>query len=256
MSKRTKRRSGRGQDLSQPKPQTSPAKEASGNVVPPNHGAEIPNNTKASSKFDFGSLVSWRILQWLLSALGLLSLIDSLSLVKLYGQLAQWMETYRNMIRFISEQLFGWANWRWIGLSEFEANYLIIALTPISAFCYAQARFRLIEKRDLGTDSKPAQFIGVGIATLLAIMNTTIVYVLIPCLLLPPYWGVALSAIGMYYFVSGTLSSDTGERVAKLRGLAKPREYVHPKHVKRELVGVFGILLILLAANSFFKFGS
>ena len=72
----------------------------------------------------------------------ILSLLTSTTPLQLFEQLAEWLNAYNQLVETVSNRIFGWLDWRWISISRFEANVLIISLVMSGAIVRASAAAR------------------------------------------------------------------------------------------------------------------
>lgn len=125
-----------------------------------------------------------RLAGWFLSALGLLSLIDDASLLKISGQAEAWLISFRRVTNAI-QQLFSWFEWRWMKIEHYEVDCLVIATAFISALMRAFIRSnpRYLEY--------PTSVVSLSVSVSLLIV--IFFFWFIPCFFMPGVFGVLLT---------------------------------------------------------------
>lgn len=124
---------------------------------------------------------------WLLSALGLLSVIEQLDFVRLSAQAEAWLGAFRLLTQRV-QPLFSWVDWGWVKLDRYEVDAFMIA----SVFVTAKLRAYVRSSPDLLALPNRVK----AISLLLTFFIIYTIYFLVPCLLLPgPLGVVAMTSI-------------------------------------------------------------
>jgi len=75
----------------------------------------------------------WGALAALAAALSIVYLIEDFGFIKLFGALKKWIDAWHQFVRVITNTLFGWANWRWISVTNEEGHVLLLSTIFSSA---------------------------------------------------------------------------------------------------------------------------
>jgi hypothetical protein len=183
-----------------------------------------------------------RIMGWVLGGLSLLSLIEDLSPLELYGKLKLWLSAYTQFIGLISEGLFGWLEFRWISITFPESHVLVI--TSLFAAAFARAQGATVSKANAEHSwGQGAVEGGMFFAVFFS-------WSLIPALIFPGWGGVVGATIGALIVAISVLfgTDELGQRSLGV--------YARSADVRRELVGVIGVFALLIALNFLYFDGS
>jgi len=176
-------------------------------------------------------IFGFRILGWVFGGLSILSLVQDLSPLLLYGKLKIWVEAYGGFVENIRAFLFGWINFGWISISSIEAHLLVIN----GIICFSFARAETAFRKSKGRNMAMALYVGKskGIRIFL--------FVLFFALILPSMWGFGMAAIAMIWTSSMMLFFDFDNKSPS-------------KNVRKELIGSLSVFVFLVALNySIFK---
>ena len=183
----------------------------------------MPEPSKSQSS---SNLLS--VLGWVFGAMSVLNLVNDIGRVAVFGKLKTWLNAYVTFVSLMGNFLFGWIRLGWISVSPEEYHVLIVS----GIFCAAYFRAEYSLTRSQGGTKVDAFF------KALTFSLNDFVFALVPVLLFGGIWGVAAGIVGIIISLLGTLP-NYGPDVGYACGAA----------VRRELYGVLGVFLVLLAVN-------
>jgi hypothetical protein len=168
------------------------------------------------------------VLGWVFGAMSVLNLVNDIGRVAVFGKLKTWLDAYVTFVSLMGNFFFGWIKLGWISVSPEEYHVLIV----MGIFCAAYFRAEYPLTRSQGNTKVDAFF------TALTISLIYFLFALVPVLLFGGIWGVAAGIVGIIFFTVITLPNH-GPGATYANGAA----------VRRELYGVLGVFLVLLAVN-------
>ncbi len=179
------------------------------------------------SKYNIFSLLGW-----LFGGLSLLNLIEDLTPLTLLGKLKKWIDGYGLTVERIGDFIFGWISFKWISINHIETHLLVITLVIFSAVFRAEYK---IEKMYGQYDSL------LDAEILVLAINVAIIpslFVLVPALLFPAWFGLAGAAIGFVFVcIVYVLPKDENTK------------YAGRESILQELVGVLIVFMFIVVLN-------
>jgi hypothetical protein len=168
------------------------------------------------------------VLGWVLAAMSLLNLVHDLTWVELSKKLADWVDAYAFLVHRLGSFLFGWIHFKWIGVSAEEHHVLVLASILLAALYRGELHH---QREQYG---RVVDRVGPAVTFFFLIL-----FPLIPALLLPGYWGLGGSILMLILLPLIVMGKGT-----------KPEDnFADPAVVKRELVGVGGVFVLVMALN-------
>lgn len=174
---------------------------------------------------------SFNVLGWILGAMSLLNLVQDIGVISVFGKLKAWMSAYSLFVNNAGSLLFGWINYYWFSVTVSEHHALVISWIFAAAVARAEYRVAYYQCRDVC----PWIRLTAKATVLLLIWG---VGPLLLVIILPDFLGVIICALIYLYFAMATMVR-VADDIQRASG----------QSIRRELVGVVGVFLVLVALN-------
>jgi hypothetical protein len=177
------------------------------------------------------------VLGWALGAMSLMNLAHEAANFRLFGRLEEWVFAYGLLVKRVGEFLFGWIHLGWITISAEEHHVLVLAIVLGSAASRAEYRHQRGKDEDLGY----------SIVAAFGFVGFLFVWPFLPALLLPGYWGVGGSLVGLTLAAVARINTSLND---------KDLSFAPNALLRRELVGILSLFVVLVAVNYAYSRGA